>query len=68
MSNPRFITGLVVTNQNGGYYHPGTMHDLPKKMKVAEIYLEMYWTMFPVKPSREHVAAKAQVSPYYLCS
>jgi hypothetical protein len=66
MSNPRFITALVVKNQNGGYYHPGTMYNLPKKMEVAEIYIHMYWTMFPVKPSRECVAAEAGVSPYYI--
>jgi hypothetical protein len=65
MSNPRFITGLAVKNQNGGYYHPGTMYDFPKKMEVADIYIDMYWSIFPVKPSRERVAAEAQVSPYY---
>ena len=41
------------------------MYGLPKKTEVAEIYLEMYWTMFPVKASRERVAAKARVSPSY---
>jgi hypothetical protein len=65
ISNPHFVTGLVVNNQNDGYYHPGTMYDLPKKMEVAEIYIEMYWTMFPVKPSWDLVAARAHVSPYY---
>ncbi len=70
LSSPRFVhvRELVVRNQNGGYYHPGvgvTMYGLPKKTEVAEIYLEMYWTMFPVKASRERVAAKARVSPSY---
>jgi hypothetical protein len=65
MSNPRFIHGLVVKNSNGGYYHPGTMYDLPKKTEVADIYMEMYWRLYPVKPSRERVAAEARVSPYY---
>ncbi len=65
MSNPRFIHGLVVKNSNGGYYHPGTMYDLPKKTEVADIYMEMYWELYPMKPSRERVAAKARVSPSY---
>jgi hypothetical protein len=58
MSNPRFIHGLVLRNQNGGYYHPGTLYDLPKKMEVADIYLDLYWSMFPVKPSCERLATK----------
>jgi hypothetical protein len=65
MSNPRFIHGLVVKNENGGYYHPGTMYDLPKKMEVADIYIEMYWELFPLQPSRRRVAAKARVSPSF---
>jgi hypothetical protein len=39
------------------------MYDLPKKMEVAEIYIEMYYKGFPVKPYRERVGAKARVSP-----
>ena len=65
MSNPRFVNGLVVRNENGGYYHPGAMYDLPKKLEIAEIYIDMYWTMFPVKPSRERVGARAHVSPSF---
>jgi hypothetical protein len=43
-------------------------YDLPKKMEVAEIYryIDMLcWTMFPEKPSRERVGAKARVSPSF---
>jgi hypothetical protein len=65
MTNPRFIPGLVLRNQNGGFFHPGTMYDLPKKMDVAETYIDMCWTMFPDKPSRERVAEKARVSPSF---
>ena len=65
MSDSRFVHGLVVKNQNGGYYHPGTMYDFAKKTEVAAIYMEMYWSMYPMKPSRERVAAKARVSPSY---
>ena len=65
MSNSRFIHGLVVKNRNGGYYHPGTMYDLPKKMEVADIYIEMYWELFPLQPSRRRVAEKARVSPSF---
>ena len=43
MSNPRFVSGLVVRNENGGYYHPGAMYDLPKKLELAEIYIDMYY-------------------------
>jgi hypothetical protein len=31
-------------------------------MEVAEIGIEMCWTIFPVKPSREHVSSKASPS------
>jgi hypothetical protein len=65
MSNPRFIHGLVVRNANGGFFHPGTMYDLPKKMEVSEIYIAMCWDEYPMKPSRERVAAKARVSPSF---
>jgi hypothetical protein len=41
------------------------MYDLPKKMEVSEIYIAMFWDMFPIKPSRERVAAKARVSPSF---
>jgi hypothetical protein len=34
-------------------------------MEVADIYIEMCWMMFPVKPSHEHVGVKAQVSPSF---
>jgi hypothetical protein len=39
--------------------------NLPKNMEVTEIYIEMYWTMFPVQHSCRRVAAKARVSPSY---
>ena len=65
MSNPRFIHGLVVKNSNGGYYHPGTMYDLPKTAEVADIYMEMFWELYPMKPFRVRVAAKARSSPSY---
>jgi hypothetical protein len=30
----------IFCNQNGSYYHPGTLYDLPtKKMEVVEIYI-----------------------------
>jgi hypothetical protein len=32
-------------------------------MEVSEIYIAMCWGMFPIKPSREGVTAKARVSP-----
>ncbi len=32
-------------------------------MEVADIYLDLYWYMFPVKPSPDQLAAKAMVSP-----
>jgi hypothetical protein len=50
---------------NGGFFHPDTMYDLPKKMEVAEIYIDMCWTMFPEKPSLERVGEKARVSPSF---
>ena len=61
----RKVIGMVLANSNGGYYHPGTMYGLPKKREVADIYMEMYWRLYPVKPSRERVAAEARVSPSY---
>jgi hypothetical protein len=65
MYNTRYIHGLVCRNQNGGYFHPGRIYDLPKKMEVAEIYIEMFWSMYPEKPSRECVAVRARVSPSF---
>jgi hypothetical protein len=47
------------------FFHPGSTYDLPKKMEVAEIYIEMCWTMFPIQPSHERVGAKARVSPHF---
>jgi hypothetical protein len=41
------------------------MQDLPKKMEVAEIYIEMCWMINPVKPSPDWVGAKARVSPSF---
>jgi hypothetical protein len=41
------------------------MYDLPKKMEVAEIYIDMCWTMFPEQPSGERVGEKARVSPLF---
>jgi hypothetical protein len=41
------------------------MYDLPKKMEVAEIYIDMCWTMYPDKPSREQVREKSRVSPSF---
>ena len=44
---------------------PGVMYNLAKKIEIAEIYIDMYWMMFPVKPSQEHVGANACVSPSF---
>jgi hypothetical protein len=41
MSNPRIIQGLVLRS-------PGTMYNLPKKMEVAEIYIDLYFNDYPV--------------------
>ena len=65
MSDERCVMGLVFRNQNGGYFHPGGMYDLPKKMEVAAIYVELYWTMFPEKPTCRCLAAKARVGVKY---
>jgi hypothetical protein len=34
-------------------------------MEVSEIYIAMCWDMYPVKPSRECIRAKARVSPSF---
>jgi hypothetical protein len=34
-------------------------------MEMSESYIAMCWDMFPIKPSCEHVAAKARVSPSF---
>jgi hypothetical protein len=58
------VQGGFLHNANGSSFHPGTIYNLPKKMEVTEIYIEMCWTMFPIKPSHKHVRAKARVRPF----
>jgi hypothetical protein len=55
------ITGLVWVNENGGYFQPGRIYQIPKKIKVAEIYLGLLEVRYPLRPSVNEVASMARV-------
>jgi hypothetical protein len=55
------VSGLVYVNDNGGYYQPGRMYQLPKKIKVAEIYLGLMEARYPLRVSITEVAHMARV-------
>jgi transposase len=54
-------SGLVYVNDNGGYYQPGRMYQLPKKIKVAEIYLGLMEARYPLRVTVTEVALSARV-------
>jgi hypothetical protein len=55
------VSGLVWVNENSGCYQPGRMYQLPKKIKVAEIYLGLMEIRYPLRISVTKVAYMAQV-------
>jgi transposase len=57
------ISGLVWVNENGGYYQPGRMYQLPKRIKVAEIYLGLLdERAYPLHPSVREVSQLGECS------
>jgi transposase len=58
-------SGLVWVNDRGGYYQPGRMYQLPKKLKVAEIYLGLLEVRYPRHPTVMEVAELGRVCWHY---
>jgi hypothetical protein len=59
------VSGLVWVNDRGGYYQPGRMYPLPKKLKVAEIYLGLLEVRYPLQPTVNEVAELGRVCWHY---
>jgi hypothetical protein len=49
-------------NKKGGYFQPGRMYQLPKKIEVAEIYLGLLEVSYPTHPTIKEVANLGKVS------
>jgi transposase len=56
------VSGLVWINEKGGYFQPGRMYQLPKKIKIAEIYLVLLEVRYPLHPSVMEVSDLGKVS------
>jgi hypothetical protein len=53
--------GLLLQNENGGYYQPGRNYDFRTKMQVALIFAELWQQIFPAIPRVADVARASQV-------
>ena len=53
--------GLLLENQNGGFFQPGRMYDLPRKFAVGQIYLQLLEFSFPAIPTALQLARESNV-------
>jgi hypothetical protein len=56
---------LLQQNQNGGFYQPGRMYDLPRKFGVGQTYLQLWQLSFPARPSASELARESNVGWEY---
>jgi hypothetical protein len=61
----RRVHGMILINNNAGYYHPGQMYDHRMKMQVGQAYIALFQEHHPTRPSTRAVAAKAGVEKGY---
>jgi transposase len=60
--NKQTVSGLVWVNENGGFFQPGRMYQLPKKTEVARIYLDLLELRYPLRPTVNETAIYSKVS------
>ncbi len=56
------VSGLVWVNENGGFFQPGRMYQLPRKTEVAEMYLDLLEERYPLRPTVNETAIYSKVS------
>ena len=54
--------GLLRENQNGGFFQPGRMYDLPRKFGVGQTYLRLWELSFPAIPTALELARESNIS------
>ena len=57
--------GLLRQNQNGGYFQPGRMNNLPRKFGVGQTYLQLWQLSFPARPTASELARESNVGWEY---
>ena len=57
--------GLLRQNQNGGYFQPGRMYNLPRKFGVGQTYLQLWQLSFPTRPTASELARESNVGWEY---
>ena len=57
--------GLLHQNQNGGFFQPGRMYELPRKFEVGQIFLRLWELGFPVIPTALELARESKVGWEY---
>jgi hypothetical protein len=57
--------GFLRQNQNGVFFQPGRMYDLPRKFGVGVTYLRLWELSFPVIPTALELARESKVGWEY---
>jgi hypothetical protein len=57
--------GLLWEHQNGGFFQPGRMYDLPRKFGVGQTYLRLWELSFPAILTALELARESNVGWRY---